>query len=166
MNWIKSHSNFLSKLLCLAVVLIALAAYQSVARGWAAEEAANEAEIAEVEAYNAGILAELEQEEEEASEEENVSTYVDGVYSGSGAGFGGDISVSVTIENDRITDITIDSAAGEDESYLSAALEIVDEILAEQSCEVDTISGATFSSTGIRTAVQDALSQAVNSNGE
>lgn len=163
MKWMKAHVNFLFKLLCLAIILIALMVYQNVAAGWAEEKEANEAEIAEVEAYNAAILA---SQEEESGEEESGSVYTDGVYTGSGTGFGGEIVVSVTIEEDIITDISLVSASGEDDSYLSAALLIIDNILALQTADVDTITGATFSSTGIRTAVQDALSQAVNSDGE
>ena len=160
MNWIKTHPNFLTKVLALIIILAALAVYQNTASGWAAEQAENEAAIAEVEAYNAEILAAQEAEAEAASR-----TWIDGTYSGSGTGFGGEIEVSVTIEEDVITDITIVSADGEDDSYLETALDIVDDILSAQSTDVDTITGATFSSTGIRTAVEEALSQAVNTNG-
>ncbi len=167
MSWVKTHSNFLAKLLCLAVILATLTVYQTTARGWAEEKAANEAAIAEVEAYNAEILAlqeAAESEQESADAADETPTYLDGTYTGSGTGFGGEITVSVTIEGDTITAITIDAADGEDSSYLSTALSIVDDILAAQSAEVDTITGATFSSTGIREAVAAALEQAVISN--
>ena len=162
MNWIKTHPNFLAKLLALIIILAALAVYQNTAAGWAAEQAENEAAIAEVEAYNAEILA---AQEAEAEADADASAWIDGTYSGSGDGFGGEIEVSVTIEDDVIVDITIVSADGEDDSYLETALDIVEDILSAQSTDVDTITGATFSSTGIRTAVEEALSQAVNTNG-
>lgn len=162
MSWIKTHTNFLTKLLCLGVILIALAMYQNMAAGWAAQQADNEAAIAEVEAYNAEVLAAQAALE---NEEATASTYADGTYTGTGTGFGGDIVVSVTIAGDKIADITIDSAEYEDDSYLTTALAIIDNILAAQSADVDTITGATFSSTGIRTAVAAALEEAVSANG-
>jgi uncharacterized protein with FMN-binding domain len=39
---------------------------------------------------------------------------------------------------------------------------IVNDILKEQTVQVDTVSGATFSSTGIREAVSNALKKAKN----
>ena len=45
----------------------------------------------------------------------------------------------------------------EDEAYLSMAKDIVKTILDKQTTEVDTISGATYSSTGIKNAVGQAL---------
>ena len=61
----------------------------------------------------------------------------------------------------KITAITIVSAKQEDEAYLSMAEEIIDTIVEKQTTEVDTISGATYSSSGIRDAVSDALKGAV-----
>ncbi len=143
MTWMKTHMNFLAKLTSLLVILIALAVYQNMATGWAALQDENDAAVAEVEAYNAEILA----LQAAAEGEEAASTWVDGTYTGSGIGFGGEIVVTVTIEGDVITAINIDSAANEDDSYLTTALTIVDNILKAQSADVDTITGATFSST-------------------
>lgn len=50
----------------------------------------------------------------------------------------------------------------EDSAYLSQGENVISSILSEQSTDVDTISGATFSSTGILEAVNDALSKAEN----
>ena len=52
---------------------------------------------------------------------------------------------------------------GEDSAYLSQAESVIDSILSAQSTDVDTVSGATFSSTGILNAVDDALGKAENS---
>ena len=79
-----------------------------------------------------------------------------------GQGFGGTIQVEVTLENDTITDIQVVSAPGEDSAYLSQGEGVISTILAAQSTDVDTISGATFSSTGIINAVNDALGKAEN----
>ena len=86
----------------------------------------------------------------EAAEAEG--QYVDGTYDGEADGFGGTIAVEVTVEGGQITDLAITSADGEDSAYLSNAEAIIPKIIEAQSADVDTISGATFSSTGIRNA--------------
>ena len=54
------------------------------------------------------------------------------------------------------------SASGEDSAYLSQAEGVINSIISAQSTDVDTVSGATFSSTGIINAVNDALGKAEN----
>ena len=101
--------------------------------------------------------------EDASSEEESEDlVYKNGTYTGDGQGFGGNIQVQVTLENDTITDIQVVSAPGEDSAYLSQGQGVISTILASQSTDVDTISGATFSSTGIINAVNDALGKAEN----
>lgn len=98
--------------------------------------------------------------EEESDDSENV--YKDGTYTGSAQGFGGAITVQVTLANDEITDIQVTSAPGEDSAYLSQGEGVISSIIYAQSTDVDTVSGATFSSTGIINAVVDALGKAEN----
>ena len=98
---------------------------------------------------------------DEAEESEDLA-YKNGTYTGDGQGFGGNIQVQVTLENATITDIQVVSAPGEDSAYLSQGQGVISTILAAQSTDVDTISGATFSSTGIINAVNDALGKAEN----
>ena len=87
-------------------------------------------------------------------------TYPDGRWEGGAKGFGGMITVLVTVENGTISEIEITSADDEDKAYLSMAEDIIPKIIEAQSADVDTVSGATFSSTGIRDAVSEALKQA------
>lgn len=89
--------------------------------------------------------------------------YADGTYTGEGSGFGGPIQVEVTLDDQEMTGIQIISASGEDTAYLSQAEGVISAILAGQTTAVDTVSGATFSSTGIIQAVNDALGKAENS---
>ena len=96
-------------------------------------------------------------------EYEDPDGYVDGTYTGSATGFGGLITVSVTISGGVITSIEIVDASGETAEYLSSALAVIDSILSAQSPNVDAVSGATYSSNGIINAVKAALSQAVAS---
>lgn len=90
------------------------------------------------------------------------SAYLDGVYTASADGFGGPITVQVTISGDSIADISIVSADGETRSYFSRARRVVSTILETGTPDVDTVSGATYSSTGIINAVKLALSKAAN----
>ena len=98
--------------------------------------------------------------EEESDDSENV--YKDGTYTRSAQGFGGTITVQVTLASDEITDIQVTSAPGEDSAYLSQGEGVISSIISAQSTDVDTVSGATFSSTGIINAVVDALGKAEN----
>ena len=54
------------------------------------------------------------------------------------------------------------SAPGEDSAYLAQGEGVIRAIICAQSTDVDTVSGATFSSTGIINAVVDALGKAEN----
>ncbi|MFV0528212.1 MAG: FMN-binding protein [Lachnospiraceae bacterium] len=87
-------------------------------------------------------------------------TYQDGTYYGTGTGYGGAITVKVVISGGKITAITIESAANEDEAYLVKAKAVITSMLSQQTTNVDTVSGATFSSNGIIQAVRNALAQA------
>lgn len=111
--------------------------------------------------------AELEQEQEQSVDaaKEGTTTdgaYTDGTYTGEAQGFGGPVDVEVIVENGMISEINITSAEKEDGAYLSMAEDIIPSILEAQSADVDTISGATFSSTGIKEAVAQALEEAAN----
>ncbi len=91
--------------------------------------------------------------------------FEDGVYIGTGNGFRGATNVTVTVENGEITDITVNSY-NDDEKYFSRAESgVVSAIIKSQSTDVDAVSGATFSSNGIKEAVADALGiEFTNSN--
>ena len=140
---------------------------QEEAKKKAEEEAKNKKDSAAKKDADAADKEEEDQadadSEEDSSEESEDLAYKNGTYTGDGQGFGGNIQVQVTLENDTITDIQVVSAPGEDSAYLSQGQGVISTILAAQSTDVDTISGATFSSTGIINAVNDALGKAENS---
>ena len=100
----------------------------------------------------------MDQSRESESDDSN---YKDGTYQGEAEGFGGTVAVEVTVEKGKITAVEIVSAQKEDGAYLSMAKDIIPKIIEAQSADVDTISGATFSSTGIKNASQEALEKAV-----
>lgn len=90
---------------------------------------------------------------------EEPDSYIDGIYYGIGTGFGGPLKVKVEISGGKITSIQIvENSDGS--SYISKASAVISSILSKQSTNVDTVSGATYSSVGIIQAVRNALSQA------
>ncbi len=105
----------------------------------------------------------LDEEETEAVAEEllaqGVGDFEDGVYYGSGTGFSGITQVEVVVENRQIVQITVLSYQ-DDDSFFNRARAVIDSVLTAQTWEVDTVSGATYSSTGIREAVKAALKKA------
>ncbi len=83
----------------------------------------------------------------------------DGTYTGSARGYKSVITVQVTISGGKITDIQVLSQ-GDDEPYFSNARAVIQRVISAQSMNVDTVSGATYSSTGILVAIKNALLQA------
>ena len=78
-------------------------------------------------------------------------------YSASARGFAGDITVALTIEGDRLTDVSVD---GPDETVgvgMTAVEEMPGRMLQANSVEVDGITGATVSSAAILKAAAEAL---------
>lgn len=101
-------------------------------------------------------------EPEPEPEPEPAFQYRDGTFTGSGEGYYGTVTVSVTIASDVITSVSIVSYIDDDDYFGDAQSGIVPAILSAQSADVSAVSGATYSSKGIIAAVRDALSQAEN----
>ena len=185
------YQNFIMRILCLLLILAAVVGYNSMQKKDTQAQESQEItaltkRVEKLEEQNTEILSALEEAaknqeaaiaqaqrdakdkedaeeadtEEESDDSENV--YKDGTYTGSAQGFGGAITVQVTLANDEITDIQVTSAPGEDSAYLSQGEGVISSIISAQSTDVDTVSGATFSSTGIINAVVDALGKAEN----
>lgn len=96
---------------------------------------------------------------------EDASAYKDGTYYGTGTGFGGTLKVQVDISGGKIAAIQI-LENNDGSEYISRASSIINAIISSQSTNVDTVSGATYSSVGIIQAVRDALSQATVSGSD
>lgn len=149
------YRNFITKILCFIIVFAALVPYQAKATKKAEAEAENAARITEVEAANREVRKQM-------ADAENASPYVDGVYEGVAEGFGGPVSVEVTIDGGDITDIRLLDVSGEDPAYLTQVESLLDQMLLTQGVNVDTISGATFTSKGLINAVTEALRKALS----
>lgn len=88
--------------------------------------------------------------------------YKDGTYTGTGTGFrNGTTKIQVAVKNGKIASIQTVSTQDTPQFYQGAYGTVADEIISAQSTSVDTVSGATFSSRGIITAVKNALNQAL-----
>ena len=87
--------------------------------------------------------------------------YTDGVYTGTAQGFGGEVSVTLTVEDGEIKEAAV-VGDGETQGVGSRAIEMMPErIVAAQSAEIDGVSGCTFSSTAVKAAAQAAIDQAL-----
>ena len=91
---------------------------------------------------------------------EDGDRYIPGTYTGTSKGFGGDITVTVTVDKDSILDISI-NGDHETENIGSFAVSMLgDRIMENQTPNVDVVTGATVSSGAILRALKDALTQA------
>lgn len=106
-----------------------------------------------------------EPEDEMPSLDINISDIPDGIYQGTGEGFYGDITVEVEVSGGEIVNISVLQQEETPEYYTKAYPLIPELIVEEQSLEIDTSTGATFSSRGIVEAVYNALSGALETDG-
>lgn len=79
---------------------------------------------------------------------------------GTGVGKHGDITVAVSLDNNRITGIKILKNHENPVLAQKVFTDLKDQVIAENSTDVDMISGATFSSKGFLDAVNDAVAKA------
>ena len=95
-----------------------------------------------------------------AAAEEIPAAFIPGTYSATAPGFGGDVTVTITVDETSILEAAID-APGETEGIGKAAAErLAQEILERQSWEVDAVSGASSTSRAVRQALEACFAQA------
>lgn len=96
----------------------------------------------------------------EATTEVAKGNYTPGTYEATAQGFGGSVSVKVTVDSNAITNVEI-VADGETEGVGSKAVEeLPAQIVAANGTEIEGVSGASYSSEGILNAVEEALALA------
>ena len=83
--------------------------------------------------------------------------FKDGVYEGTGKGNNGDITVEVTVEGGNIVSVVLKEHGETEGIYEAAEKGVVEEMIAGQTADVDTVSGATNTSKGLIEAVTAAL---------
>ena len=143
-----------------AAVAFAVGTYQPLVFDPDSIVAASKAEAAELQTAEA--TSEKTTAEEPVIESNfglDIGNLSDGVYTGSARGYKSVITVQVTVSGGKIADIQIVSQ-GDDEPYFTNATAVIQRVLSAQSMNVDTVSGATYSSTGILVAIKNALLQA------
>ncbi|MDE6107743.1 MAG: FMN-binding protein, partial [Oscillospiraceae bacterium] len=97
----------------------------------------------------------------EPTPEAPAGIYNPGTYTGTATGFQGDIVVKVTVDDNKITAITVDESANSNQLLSDSQRDdIAKAIVSAQSTNVDGVAGCTLSSNGIKAAVDNALSQA------
>lgn len=88
----------------------------------------------------------------------------DGVYEGTGTGFRGTMTVEVTVKNQQITQIEVTETNDDSRWFDRAYGTVASDIIKNQTAEVDNVSGATYSSMGIKEGVANALINAGGKN--
>ncbi len=95
---------------------------------------------------------------QEAERAANRGPYAtDGVFTGTAQGYGGPVTTQVTVKGGYIDEVQVVDAPNEDGPYLEQAVKLIDDMLVKQTPNVDTVSGATFSSAGIINGAVQAL---------
>ena len=97
---------------------------------------------------------------EAAGEEAAGLTFTPGTYSATAEGYNAPVSLDVTFDEGAITDITVTSSAETAQVGTVAYDIMIPEILECNGIGVDSVSGATFTSRALKTAVTDAAEQA------
>jgi len=85
--------------------------------------------------------------------------YVPGTYTAEATGMG-TVKVSVTVDENAITEVVPDTAGETPEIGGAATEELTSQVMAAQGPAIDGVSGATLTSNAVSTAVADALAQA------
>lgn len=88
----------------------------------------------------------------------------DGVYEGTGTGFRGNMTVKVTVKSQQITAIEVTETNDDAKWFDRAYSTVVSNIIRNQTVDVDSVSGATYSSMGIKEGVANALTNAGGKN--
>ncbi|MDD4844489.1 MAG: FMN-binding protein [Anaerotignum sp.] len=96
------------------------------------------------------------------TEDTTSGSYIDGTYTGTADGYGPGLTVEVVIENGYIASVEVVAHNEKNERFYGEPVEVIPtEIVAAQSTDVDIITGATFTSNGIKNAVNNALANAL-----
>ena len=101
-------------------------------------------------------------EEPKPEEPTEPVSYMDGIYFGAGEGYIGTTQVAVTIADGQISSVIVISSE-DDKSYVEDAKDLIPQIIDTQRTDLDAVSGATYTSDAILSAVRDALQQAIES---
>ena len=86
--------------------------------------------------------------------------YKPGTYVSKAAGIGGDVIVTMTFDTNKITGVVIDASHETPGIGQKAAVELKKQLLLGQGAKVDTVSGASITSSAVRKAAAKCIAQA------
>lgn len=102
--------------------------------------------------------APTEKETESESETETTAEKVETrILMGSAEGFGGTITVTIKMEGDDIIDADVEGRDETPDIGGAALQELAEQLVKKDSYEIDGVSGATYTSEGVRNAAKDAM---------
>ena len=90
-----------------------------------------------------------------------VQAFTAGSYTGEADGFGGKVSVTITVDDETITDVAITGDSETPEIGGAALEELAAQIKDAQSAEIDGVAGASLTSGGVKEAAAAAIAQAM-----
>ena len=88
------------------------------------------------------------------------STLVDGTYEGTGEGKNGEITVQLTVVDQKVSAVELVQSTETAGISDNAVQQIVDQVIESNSAVVDAVSGATYTSEGLIAAIRDAMKTA------
>ena len=133
---------------------------EAPAENSAETEAKAENSDADIAAEAATEAAVTEAVTEAAQDAAAGGAYVPGTYTGTGAGIDGDVSVTITVDEASITEVKADVSGETPGLGAEIGPQMEEAFMAAQGADVDSIAGCTVTSTGLKDAMADALSQA------
>lgn len=136
-----------------AVMMTACSSGQETASTTTAAESTTETTVAESTVAETTTAAETA--EEESKEEQAAS----GIFEGNGSGFGGELKLEVTVTDGKMEKIDVISHHESSVVYNRAIPIITERIIEAQTPEVDSVSGATFTSYAVKSAVAQAMKE-------
>lgn len=109
-----------------------------------------------------GVPADSVASDETTTSSSTSGPYIDGTYTGMADGYRPVLTVKVVIENGYIASVEVVAHNEKNERFYGEPVALIpQEIVAAQSTDVDIVTGATFTSTGIKNAVNNALANAL-----
>ncbi|KPU43754.1 electron transport complex subunit RsxG [Oxobacter pfennigii] len=86
--------------------------------------------------------------------------YTPGTYKAAVKGFNGDVTVTITVDADKITNVSVEGPKETPNIGGQAVKELSENIISKQSAEIDIVSGATTTSNAAIEAAKTALAEA------
>ncbi len=108
-------------------------------------------------------IALQDSESQESAANNESGLFIPGVYVSVSEGYQGPITVSATFTENKLVGVSYDLSVEDDEIGSVIGPEISQEILNTQSAEVDSVTGATVTSSAFKEAIEDCFKQADSS---